>query len=138
MLHVVLSGGCFICSSRTSTCSKTTRSVFVEPEAEPDAVPEAEDVVNAQFLMQATFGPTRSSLSQLAGITHEEWVRRQMELPVELHRAYYRPRVNPLSSSEEEVARGPCDAKSRWSQFVFTLADVARASKSWPLAPSLL
>ena len=69
--------------------------------------------------MQATFGPTCSSLSELAGITHDEWVHRQMELPVELQR------VNPLSSSGEEVARGPCDAGSRWSQFVFTLADVA-------------
>ena len=54
------------------------------------------------------------------------WVHRQMELPVEFHRTYYRPRVNPLFSLGEEVARGPCDAGSRWSQFVFTLADVAK------------
>ena len=44
---------------------------------------QTEDEVNAQFLMQATFGPTRSDLSELAGITHEEWVHRQMELPVD-------------------------------------------------------
>ena len=37
--------------------------------------------------MQATFGPTHSGLSELAGITHELWVHRQMELLVELHRA---------------------------------------------------
>ena len=54
-----------------SSCSKTRRSVFVEAEEEPEAMSEAEDEVNAQFLMQATFGPTRSSLSGLAGITHE-------------------------------------------------------------------
>ena len=77
--------------------------------------------------MQATFGPTRSSLSELAGITHEEWVHQQMELLVESHRAYYRQRMNPLSSSGEEVARGPCDAGSKWSQFVFTLAEVAKS-----------
>ena len=96
-----------------SSCSKTRRSVFVEAEEEPEAMSEAEDEVNAQFLMQATFGPTRNSLSGLTGITHEEWVHRQMELPVELHRAYYRQRVNPLSFSGEKVARGPCDAGSR-------------------------
>ena len=101
-------------------------------------MPKAQDEVNAQFLMQATFGPTRNSLSEFAGITHEEVGAPTDGAALELHRAYDRPRVNPLSSSKEEVARGPCDARSRWSQFVFTLADVARASKSWPPDPSLL
>ena len=61
-----------------------------------------------------------------------------MGLPVESHRACYRQRVNPLSSSGEEIERDPCDVGFRWSQFVFTLADVARASESRPPAPSLL
>ena len=87
------------------------------PSKGTEAEPETEDEVNAQFLI----GLTRSCLSKLAGITQEKWVHRQMELPVESHRAYYRQRVNPLSSSKKEVARGPCDAGSRWSQFVLRL-----------------
>ena len=44
------------------------------PSKGTEAEPEAEDEVNAQFLMRVTFGLTRSCLSELADITHEEWV----------------------------------------------------------------
>ena len=58
------------------------RSVCVEPK-QSQKQNQTEDEVNAQFLMQATFGPTRGDLSELAGITHEEWVHQQMKLPVD-------------------------------------------------------
>ena len=81
------------------------RFVCVEPK-QSQKQNQTEDEVNAQFLMQATFGPTRSDLSELAGITHEVLVHRQMRLPV-----YYRQRVNPLSVSKDELrgVRAMCD-----------------------------
>ena len=63
------------------------------------------------FLKQATCGPTRNRNSLVSPMKNAPTDGAAFEL----HRAYYRPRVNPLFSSKE-VARGPCDASSRWSQ----------------------
>ena len=123
-------------SCSLAVVSKTRRSVFVETEAESEAMPEAEDEVNAQFLMQATFGPTRNSLTGLAGITHE-WVHQQMRLPVELHRAYYRPRVNPVLLERRSCA-GSVRCNIEMVPVCLHACRCRETSESWPPAPSLL
>ncbi|CAK0794556.1 unnamed protein product, partial [Prorocentrum cordatum] len=83
---------------------------------------------DAQFLIQATFGPTRGSLEELRQTTVESWVRTQFSLPAGSHREYYRKRVSsrltdaPLVGSQ----RSRCAAGSRWHAFAFSVADVGR------------
>jgi len=82
---------------------------------------------DARFLIQGTFGPTRSSMAELSGMTYEQWVQKEMNLPVGSHRAYYRERVNPAYNSDVQYAAelgAPCAKGSRWHSFTFTLRDV--------------
>uniref|UniRef100_A0A7S1F7N6 PA14 domain-containing protein n=1 Tax=Noctiluca scintillans TaxID=2966 RepID=A0A7S1F7N6_NOCSC len=89
---------------------------------------EAKSHRDAQFLMTATFGTTAESLSELEGKTHQEWVKEQMALPVESHRAYYRQRVNPKHNDKDSegfgIPRAPCDLNARWVQNVFSRHDI--------------
>ena len=48
-----------------------------------DAVETDEEA--ADFLLQATFGPTRDSIAELRNLGYSEWFRRQVSLPVDEH-----------------------------------------------------
>lgn len=59
-----------------------------------------EDADATRFLQQATFGPTRSSISEMVatGNDYETWVTNQIEsVPLSSHREYWRRRLNPVS-----------------------------------------
>jgi hypothetical protein len=98
-----------------------------------DAAPLPPNKTAAQFLIQATFGPSRATV---AGMTAEleadpagaipAWVRDQMALTPSLHREYYRRRTNPRLDAP--VGTGgvylPCDVGSRWHRQAFTEHDV--------------
>ena len=46
---------------------------------------------DAQFLIQATFGPTRAALAELGAFaSYEDWIAAQIALNASLHRAFYR------------------------------------------------
>jgi len=76
---------------------------------------------NAQFLVQATFGPTRSDMGALrSGASKKDWVKSQFAVPIESHRAYYRTQANPLVDGAKDSrypVRGACDENSRWTQY---------------------
>ncbi|CAK0790463.1 unnamed protein product [Prorocentrum cordatum] len=80
---------------------------------------------DAQFLIQATFGPTRSSLQELGQTTPQAWVKEQLALPAGSHREYYRKRVSSRLTESPLVGspRSRCSAGSRWHSFAFSIAD---------------
>eukprot|EP00931_Biecheleriopsis_adriatica_P060389 TRINITY_DN3626_c0_g1_i1.p1 TRINITY_DN3626_c0_g1~~TRINITY_DN3626_c0_g1_i1.p1 ORF type:complete len:2436 (-),score=328.82 TRINITY_DN3626_c0_g1_i1:104-7411(-) len=84
---------------------------------------------DAQFLIQATFGPTRSSLQQLRNSTYEAWIRNQISMPASTHRDYYRERANPhLFNATNPVGRerDRCSKGSRWHALAFSLEDLGK------------
>eukprot|EP00931_Biecheleriopsis_adriatica_P088135 TRINITY_DN62510_c0_g1_i2.p1 TRINITY_DN62510_c0_g1~~TRINITY_DN62510_c0_g1_i2.p1 ORF type:complete len:1491 (+),score=257.69 TRINITY_DN62510_c0_g1_i2:181-4473(+) len=81
----------------------------------------------AQFLIQATFGPTLKSIDEIGRMTHEQWIARQMSLPASLHREYYRKRVAPRPKGQEEMRAGTriprCKPGSRWVNHALLKSD---------------
>jgi hypothetical protein len=51
--------------------------------------------LHAQFLIQATFGPTTKSMKELKSSSYEDWIKSQMALPMSSHREHYRAHLNP-------------------------------------------
>eukprot|EP00930_Biecheleria_cincta_P023533 TRINITY_DN16991_c0_g1_i1.p1 TRINITY_DN16991_c0_g1~~TRINITY_DN16991_c0_g1_i1.p1 ORF type:complete len:2142 (-),score=336.15 TRINITY_DN16991_c0_g1_i1:205-6630(-) len=89
---------------------------------------------NAQFLIQATFGPTPASLEELSMTTYIKWIDDQMSLPVESHREYYRRQVSPrtLSKDFEKVSgltRSRCKPGSRWVGYALRTSDESSSIK---------
>ena len=111
----------------------TVRSIVVDAASTPTAEEEA-----ARFLIQTTFGPTRSEIADFVdnNLLPEQWIRTQMDekrTPPTLHRAHYRRRANQrlrpgagLGSTDTFGIRSPCDAGSRWNRFAFTDLDVGK------------
>lgn len=94
------------------------------------------DASRAQFLIRSTFGPTLSSMSELANKTYQAWIDEQMLLPAGLHRAFWRQRVNPHVLPEDVGngnlignARSRCENGSRWVGYTFLTRDVGRPVK---------
>lgn len=84
---------------------------------------------DARFLIQATFGPTRSSMAELGmSPSYQSWVANQMKLPMESFRARYRARVNPRLWVPvlPGMPRSRCAAGSRWHGMAFTLDDLGK------------
>lgn len=82
----------------------------------------------AGFLTQATFGPTRETLSSVDATSTASvraWIDAQRALPPSLHRVYYRRRANPrlLAPLATGGVRGSCSAGSRWHRFSLTKVD---------------
>jgi len=84
---------------------------------------------DSRFLMQATFGPTRSSLAAKQGKHFVDWMLDQMnttKFPMESHREYYRMHVNlpfkPVLMPRFEV-RGVAEEGSRWHRYAITVSD---------------
>lgn len=107
----------------TETTTPAPAAYLAELEAERSAAKDA------QFLMQATFGPTRAELAKLQGMPYVEWIREQMALPAGSHREYLRRRVNPRLSDDEPRAalRGLCTKGSRWVNYAFQTSDVGKS-----------
>jgi cullin-associated NEDD8-dissociated protein 1 len=88
-----------------------------------------EDLV-ADFLIQSTFGPTRSLLQSFPKDGNfsnraRSLVIDQMNIPATLHRSYYRRRVNTLAERDSQARTfGPCEAKSRWIRLAFDRFDI--------------
>ena len=84
----------------------------------------------ARFLLQATFGPTRSSVRNFSSsaITPGQWLSDQMALPPTLHRAYFRRRANPRLRVPLATGgvRDACHRLSRWRQYALTAEDEGR------------
>ena len=101
-----------------SQCKTTTTTT-------PYAPAPADERADAHFLMQATFGPTRSSMSEIDGTAYDQWILDQMALPASLHRTYYRQRAAPQTSSQES-SRAKCSVGSRWRSTALSPADVGK------------
>ena len=84
---------------------------------------------DAQFLLHASFGPTRASLDALQSKDHESWIREQMAFTPSLLRSRYRKRANPATTEEKEpgVPRTPCEPGSRWQQVALSHDDIGKA-----------
>ena len=92
----------------------------------------------ARFLIQTTFGPTKSEIADIVdnNILPEQWIRTQMDetkTPPSLHREHYRRRANQrvrpgagMGSTDTFGIRSPCDAGSRWNRFAFTDLDIGK------------
>jgi cullin-associated NEDD8-dissociated protein 1 len=94
------------------------------PVPTPAPVPRSKEG-DAQFLIQATFGPTRSSLAELEATDYSNWIQTQMDLPVSSHREHYRSRANPRLESAVPLGSpySKCSVGSRWQNFAFTKDD---------------
>jgi hypothetical protein len=75
----------------------------------------------SDFLIQSTFGPTRSTIQNFPkGSSFKDraklFLQEQMRVQPTLHRAYYRAFVNPLMINNTRAGRvrGPCEVGSRW------------------------
>jgi len=84
---------------------------------------------DAQFLLHASFGPTRASLDALQSKDHESWIREQMAFTPSLLRSRYRKRANPATTEEKEpgVPRTRCEPGSRWQQVALSHDDIGKA-----------
>ncbi|CAE7208217.1 rbcL [Symbiodinium sp. CCMP2592] len=82
--------------------------------------------MDAQFLIQATFGPTRASLAEIGGMDYDAWFEAQLALAPTLLRSHYRTRANPQVSEDKPagVPRTACEPGSRWMQVTFMSTDV--------------
>eukprot|EP00928_Gymnodinium_smaydae_P027006 TRINITY_DN2102_c0_g1_i1.p1 TRINITY_DN2102_c0_g1~~TRINITY_DN2102_c0_g1_i1.p1 ORF type:complete len:1927 (+),score=287.17 TRINITY_DN2102_c0_g1_i1:97-5877(+) len=80
---------------------------------------------DAEFLIRASFGPTRASVDALQALpNHEAWIEQQMALPATSHRAYYRQRASAKNPwrflhylHKPTAMRGRCEKGSRWEAF---------------------
>ncbi|CAJ1350015.1 unnamed protein product [Effrenium voratum] len=103
-------------TTTTTTTTFTSSSVSIEQQA--------------QFLIQASFGPTLASLEAMKGMTFQQWINNQMALPPQSHREFWRKRVNPYVLSADidrgelvGLARSRCDRGSRWVGYTFQRRD---------------
>jgi len=80
---------------------------------------------DAQFLMQATFGPTQAALRELSGMSYMGWIKKQVALPVESHRAFWRQRVAPAIPETQPTAAvmDRCATGARWIQYAIRHKD---------------
>ncbi|CAK0827543.1 unnamed protein product, partial [Prorocentrum cordatum] len=108
--------------SPTSKTLSAPRALLMDTSSNKSRTSESD----AQFLVQATFGPTRSSLAELSQTTLE--ISSQMTAPVGSHREYYRKRVNSRLIDYPGVGsvRSRCAAGSRWHSFAFSIEDKAK------------
>ena len=130
-LALVLSG-CADGGSDGSTPETDTTQGFLGPTPTTSTttwtfiLPERSQAMDAQFLIQATFGPTRASLAEIGGLDYDAWLEAQLSLPPTLLRSRYRARANPQVSEDKPagVPRTSCEVGSRWLHNTFTSADV--------------
>jgi hypothetical protein len=123
---------CYNVTSGKSYCLAKSLSC----EATPPPTPYVSDAaMDARFLMQATFGPTRKALSELMDIrmyagpnTYVNWLQKQMQLPYSSHRAYARARMAPqvtgITGNGEPFKQ--CDKGARWVNYAFHATDTLK------------
>jgi hypothetical protein len=81
--------------------------------------------MTARFLNQATFGVTLNEIDSFPA-SPKDWITQQLSEPMSSHRAYYRQRVNSLTTLTTPAGRPskPCEHGSRWESFAFMTSDV--------------
>jgi len=88
-----------------------------------------EEMSASRFLEQATFGPTRESINDLAGsnLDYEGWIVDQINTKHVTMREYYRKRTNPKYEFPYvlgAVGSSPCDLHSRWRRYAVSVYQV--------------
>jgi uncharacterized protein (DUF1501 family)/uncharacterized protein (DUF1800 family) len=90
----------------------------------------SDENIVADFLIQSTFGPTRSLIQAFPkdgdfSARARSYFIDQMNIPATLHRAYYRRRANTLVERDSQAKTfGPCESKSRWTRLAFDRFDI--------------
>lgn len=108
----------------------------------------------ARWLMQTTFGPTRTTVNSLAeelkaesveGAAFRQWIKQQMALPATLHREYWRKRTNPRPVQGGTTLGNtvsPCQEGTRWHPWTFSQSDIGKdiaiSSSGLQLLPTVL
>ena len=112
-------GKCSVYMPSESTFQLTTYS---------SPLPILEKTEIARFLIQSTFGPTKSEIQSWGSKTFKEWIVEQIELPASLHRSYFRQRANPRLAVLQAPGRpkDACEDLSRWHRYTFTKNDIGK------------
>ena len=78
------------------------------------SVPTSEEYA-ARFLMQASFGPTQSTIDSLAATNVSAWIDEQRQLSPTLHRAHFRRHASPRNNAAVGTGgvRRACEAGTR-------------------------
>ena len=90
----------------------------------------------SRFLEQATFGPTKTTINDLAasGLNFQGWIESQIALPATSLRETYRRNANPrYEYAGYPGGAGPakaCDSTSHWRTFALTRRDGIRSSQT--------
>ena len=101
---------------------------FTRPDVPTESSYSTEELSASRFLEQATFGPTRESINDLAtNLDYEGWIVDQINTPHVTMREYYRKRTNPKYEFPYvlgAVGSGPCDLHSRWRRYAVSSVSV--------------
>ena len=94
---------------------------FTRPTVPTESSYSTEELSASRFLEQATFGPTRESINDLAtNLDYEGWIVDQINTKHVTMREYYRKRTNPKYEFPYvlgAVGSSPCDLHSRWRRY---------------------
>lgn len=93
---------------------------YIIQEYNPEPKSSAQEF--ARLLLQGTFGPTQTSLSEAMALgSAASWVQDQMSKPASLLRAHLRRRVNAYAKNDlhHHGTRLACEKGSRWSRLAF-------------------
>jgi len=115
---------------------------YIIHEYSPQAKTTAQDF--AKLLLQGSYGPTQTSLSEAMTIgSAAGWVQDQMNKPASLLRAHYRRRANAYTRNDlrHHGTRIACEQGSRWNRHAFnrwrdigkTIVEEPTGTGSWYL-----
>ena len=108
------------CSVDIPSYSGQAAMHYIIQEYIPQAKTTAQD--SARLLLQGTYGPTQTSLSEAMAIgSAAVWVRDQMNKPASFLRAHYRRRANAYTKNDlhHHGTRIACEQGSRWARHAF-------------------
>ena len=78
----------------------------------------------SRFLLQSTFGPTRTSVHDRMIFNDEkEWIEHETTIPPTFLREYFRKRTSPRENSRVGALYDACDVGARWIKYAFTAMD---------------
>ncbi len=131
-------GAASVTCDAANMCTVTTRGSYsvVELPVPSELLAPPADALAARLFLQGAFGASRADLQAFATTyagNATAWVLAQQALPATSHRAYLRKRINlrqqfptcmPICPTSMGEASSPCEAGSRWTNFVFTGNDM--------------
>lgn len=115
---------------------------YIIQEYTPPAKTTAQDF--ARLLLQGTYGPTQTSLSEaMTSGSAASWVQDEINKPASLLRAHYRERANGSVRNDmyHYGTRLACEPGSRWNRYAFnrwrdigkTIVEESTGTGSWYL-----